>query len=135
MTETVDTPRKLAIARNAELRAKITAFLNTFEGPFASTEHLKKAIPELAEDGLNPSSLLSSMVANGLIYSAEIQEGGSPKRFGYSMKPITLEASPPKEEHVGKRGYNKKLDRPEVRVENDRIVIEHPRCRVIVELK
>lgn len=134
------TPRKQALERTAEVRAKIIAYLSGIESPYATMKDLRDAVPELAEVG-NPSSLLVTMTNNGLVKTKELDDS-SPYKTGYYIKEYTGEipadasaAVTDTSEVPQKRGYTKKLDRPEVGVEADRIVIDHPRCRIIVELK
>lgn len=126
--------RKEALERTARIRAKIISFLSITDSPYATLGDLRREIPEIDEVG-NISSLLGTMVDNGLIKSKEIT-GDALYSLGYYVDGA---------EHQGtsttapKRPCNRKqstlLERPEVMVEADRIVIDHPKCRIIVELK
>ena len=133
-------PRKQVLERAAEARAKIIAYLSNLDAPYATLGNLKDNIPELAEVS-NLSSLLATMVNNKLVQIRDVDVIG-PYKVGYFIQSQPTVVTPGVGTEVGaedtfvKRAYNRKqVDRPEVRVESDRIVIDHPRCRIIVELK
>lgn len=125
------TDRKQALERTANVRAKIIAFLSEHPGTRATLGDLRKEVPEIDEVG-NISSLLGTMVKNGLIKSLETVDDPI-YDLCYYVDGAVLAEQP------SKRTYNRKsaavIERPEVRVEADRIIIDHPKCRIIVELK
>lgn len=129
------TDRKQALERTAVVRAKITAYLANASKEYSTLGDIREAVPEIDEVG-NISSLLGTMVNNGLIKSKELTDNALYSR-GYCIGNTEKAAETPK------RAYNRKasvsavlpVERPEVTVEADRIVIDRPKCRIIVELK
>lgn len=128
------TPRRQVLERAAEARAKIIAYLSNLDAPYATLGDLKDNIPELSEVA-NLSSLMATMASNRLIDIREANLVG-PYKIGYHIPKQVTTPEKDTEDTSVKRAYNRKqIERPEVRVESDRIVIDHPRCRIIVELK
>lgn len=134
MDSTVSTPteaskgstaRKQALEKASIARAKVIAYLSGTEVPYSSLGDLKKNIPELNEVN-NPSSLLATMVNNKLVQMRDDKQG-------YFIQKDTADISSSSSSSLVRK--TKQVERPEVRVESDRIVIDHPRCRIIVELK
>lgn len=127
------TTREEQLRRAAEVRALIIPIINTSQSAYLTQEDIHGLLGDKA-DSVNLNPLLRRMVSNGLIKEIDIRKEGKSHKKGYTKteEQEGVVAIPKK---YGKRKIipSQIGNKPEIRVEANRIVIEHSHCRVVVE--
>ena len=132
--------RNQKLERAAKAKAAIVAFLNQSEEPQNIDTLHQQVLQSFDFDRKGADNLLRRMAANKQIASGKTAEGhvvfspytgAAPAAAGpvkrRRRRKLAPEATPSSKGRLE--------GRPEVSIEDDRLVIEHPRYRVVVELK